>query len=198
MAHIRVRKFLGSDAGSTSVEFAIISVPFLGLLFAIFQTSLAFFMQQGLEAAVSSAARQVLIGQVQSNANISTWQSFRDQLICPQSPAVSLLPSFMNCSTLVVDIRKAASFTGMNASNVSDNFLFNGQTPQFNPGCQGDIVVVRAAYPMPVYLPLITGSGSSVSQNTSGLTMYNGSLVQMLTAAAVFRSEPFGAQGNCP
>ena len=85
------------------------------------------------------------------------------------------------------------------AANTNDSFLFDGTGAQFHPGCQGQIVIVRAAYPMPSFLPLITSTGGrNLSVNTSGLTSYNGKLVQMLTTASVFRNEPFGSQGACP
>lgn len=193
------RRLRDDCTGATAVEFAIVSVPFLGLLFAIFQTSLAFFMQQGLTVAVGTAARQVLIGQVQSNASITTWQNFRDQVICPPAPATSLWPSFMTCANLVVDVRPAASFTSTTSNSTNASFLFDGTGARFQPGCQGEIVVVRAAYPMPIYLPIITAGsvGGPVNTNTSGQTSYNGRMVQMLTAASVFRNEPFGTQGTC-
>ncbi len=193
-----LRRLSGDQSGATAVEFAIVSVPFLGLLFAIFQTSLAFFMQQGLVAAVDNASRQVLIGSVQANAGITTWQNFRDQLICPATATKSLWPSFMSCSSLVVDVRTATSFTSTSSNATNDSFLFDGSGPQFKPGCQGQIVVVRVAYPMPAFLPLLTSNGGGgVIVNKSGLTSYNGSLVQMLTTASVFRNEPFGTPGSC-
>lgn len=42
---------------ATAVEFALVSVPFLGLLFAIFETALVFFTAQGVEATPRRRAR---------------------------------------------------------------------------------------------------------------------------------------------
>ena len=190
--------FRRNRSGATAVEFALVSVPFLGLLLAIFQTCLAFLMQQGLKAALDNAARQILTGQAQSNTAITSWQSFRDTLICPASPATSLLPSFITCSSILVDVRPYSTFTGLTQANVSKSFLTDGTGPRYDPGDPCEIVIVRAAYPMPVFLPNLmdTTLGKTVTQNTTGLTSYGGKWVQMLSAAAVFRNEPYIISGS--
>ncbi|MBE7247720.1 MAG: pilus assembly protein [Actinomycetospora chiangmaiensis] len=186
-------RFLRREEGATTVEFALISVPFLALIFSIFQVSLVFLMQQGLRVAVDNAARQVLLGKAQTNSAVTSWQTFRDTLVCPASG--SLLPSFITCSKVLVDVRKYTSFSNL---STGQSFITDGSGPTYNPGTACDIVVVRAAYPMPVYLPFLMDAslGSSVSAGTAGLTSYGGSLVQMLTAASVFRNEPYTSGPN--
>ncbi len=176
------------------VEFGLISIPFFGLLFATFQTSFAFLVQQGLQAAVESAARPILVGTVQNNAAITTWQAFRNTYLCPATG--SLLPSFIPCANVLVDVRPYTSFSSVTAANVGSSFLSDG--PLYNAGSPCQIVVVRAAYPMPVYLPKLVDIGGVISSNTAGLTTYNGKLVQMVTAAAVSRNEPYTVNGVGP
>ena len=194
-ARARLSLFGRSQSGSTAVEFGLVSLPFLGLLAAIFQTCLAFLMQQGLRVALDEAARQVLTGQAQTNTGVTSWQTFRDKLVCPSSG--SILPSFITCANIVVDVRAYSSFSLMSSSSVTKSFLTDGTGPQYLPGNACDIVVVRAIYPMPVFLPFITGTtlGSNVTTSKAGLTNYNGGYVQMLTAAAVFRNEPYVIAG---
>ena len=177
--------------GVTAIEFGIISAPLLGLIFAIFQSSFAFLMQQGLRASLDFAARQVLTGEAQSNAAIIDGTSFRDQLICSKG----LLPSFVKCSNIVIDVRPATSFTSIGASSVNSSFMVSGAQYVAGQPCQ--IMIVRAAYPMPSFLPMISWDlGYRVVTNLTGLSTYKGSLVQMLSAAAVFRNEPYASQ-NC-
>ena len=177
------------NRGATAVEFALISAPLLGLIFGILQSGLAFYEQQGLRAATDYAARQVLTGQAQNSGTITDGPSFRNQLICNQA----LLPSFMTCANIVVDLRTASSFTSLNSSNVNSSFLQpDGSGGQYNAGNPCDIMIVRAAYPMPSYVPLLSWApGYKLVLNLAGMTTYKGSLVQMLSAAAVFRNEPF-------
>ncbi len=183
--------------GATAVEFALISVPFFGLLFMLFQVSLVFLMQQGLKAAIDNAARQVLTGKAQNNGAITSWQNFRDTLVCP-SGSGNMLPSFVTCANVIVDIRPYSSFNGLTSSNVSQSFLWDGSGPQYQPGNPCDIVIVRAVYPMPIYMPMLTDStlGRNVTTGTAGQTNYKGAYVQMLTASSVFRNEPYATASN--
>ena len=181
-------RFRGDVAGVTAIEFGIISAPLFGLIFAIMQSSLAFFMQQGLKAALDYAARQELTGQAQNNASIVDGASFRNQLICNKG----ILPSFVTCANIVIDVRSAAAFGSVGKSNVNSSFLFDGSGAQYTAGQPCQIMIVRAAYPMPSFLPAITwGPGYQFVNNLTGLTTYNGKLVQMLSAASVFRNEPY-------
>ncbi|GAA3261122.1 hypothetical protein GCM10020258_24170 [Sphingomonas yabuuchiae] len=48
------------------VEFALVAAPFIALLLAILQSSLAYLAQEALESAVEVAARGIVTGQVQA------------------------------------------------------------------------------------------------------------------------------------
>lgn len=184
-------RFGANQDGVTAIEFGIIAAPLLGLIFAIMQSSFAFLMQQGLKTSLDYAARQILTGEARNNAAISDGSSFRDQLICSKS----ILPSFMTCANIVVDVRTASSFSKLGTKDVNSSFMPDGA--QFTSGTPCQIMVVRAAYPMPSFLPLITwGDNYKFINNLTGLTDYKGTMVQMLSAAAVFRNEPDGTT-NC-
>lgn len=190
----RLSTIRDDKSGVTAIEFGIISAPLLGLLFGIFQSSFAFYMQQGLKAAIDIAARQMLTGAAQSNPAIVDGTSFRDQLICNQN----ILPSFVTCANVVVDVRASsdATFSSLGANDANSSFMTTGA--QYSSGQPCQIMIVRAAYPMPSYLPLITWAGRfSLVTNLTGLTTYKGKLVQMLSAAAVFRNEPYAASSYC-
>lgn len=183
--------FWRNRKGVTAIEFGLISAPLFGLIFAIMQSSLAFFMQQGIRAALDVAARQVLTGEAANNTAIVDGPSFRDQLICGKG----VLPSFVTCANIVIDIRAASSFSSLGANDVNASFMPSGA--QYNAGQPCQIMIVRAAYPMPSFLPMITWGGSyNLVTNLTGLTTYNGQLVKMLTAASVFRNEPYVPPGG--
>jgi Flp pilus assembly protein TadG len=180
--------FRKSEAGVTAVEFGIVAVPFLGLLAAIFETSLVFFASQGLSAGVEQASREILTGQAQANSSITTAVQFRDQLICsPTSPLQRVLPSFVDCSKVIVDVRPASSFS---AADVADDF-YSDITGEYCPGGPGDIVVVRAVYPMPVYLSILQATPNGITVNSSGQTQFNGGWSHMIMGVSAFRNEPF-------
>jgi Flp pilus assembly protein TadG len=183
-------RFRSDRGGATAVEFAMVAVPFFGLLFAIFETSFVFLAQEGLDAATTTAARQVMTGQAQGTSTITTAAQFANSLICsPTPPAKRILPDFINCAKLIVDVSQASTFANV---NVSKSFYTN-PTMNYNPGGANCIVVVRVVYPMPVYLSIIAGNGlvATGQDNTAGQTSYNGSMKYIIMSTAVFRNEPF-------
>jgi Flp pilus assembly protein TadG len=188
-----VARFRDDRDGATAVEFALVSVPFLGLLFAIFETAFVFFATQGLEAAVSDAARGIMTGQVQGNTAITTAQQFRDQMICAPTGKPRILPGFVDCTKLLVDVRPASTSTttSFGSANVSRDF-YTASTQTYCTGGPNDVVVVRVVYPMPVYLSIVSTARIVASgTNTAGLTSYQGGLVHIVMGTAAFRNEPF-------
>jgi Flp pilus assembly protein TadG len=186
-------RFHRDERGATAVEFAMVSVPFLGLLFAIFETAFVFFTNEGLEAATADAARYIMTGQAAAGS-YSSASGFRDGVICnPTAPRVRILPSFIDCSQLIVDVSTAGSSgsTSFSSADVNNDFYTNPST-NYCIGAPGDIVVVRVVYPMPSYLTILTiASLGQVSASNAGLTNYGGSMKHMLMGTAAFRNEPY-------
>lgn len=182
-----IGRYKGDTRGATAIEFGLVAVPFLGLLLMLFQSGLVFFASEGLEAAVQQAARNIYTGAAQTSG-ITTAAQFRDAFLCPAG-AARILPSYIDCSKLIIDVRTAASMT---ADDTSADFYNTSQ--QYCPGQIGDIVVVRVVYPMPAILPIITGSASaSVSRSYAGLVNdvpNNSGWKQLLLGTAVFQNEP--------
>lgn len=59
-------RFARQQDGAAAIEFGLIALPFLGLLFAIMETALVFFAGQTLETATSKSARLIMTGQAQT------------------------------------------------------------------------------------------------------------------------------------
>jgi len=94
-------------------------------------------------------------------------------------------------NSLILDVRKASSFS---AADTAMNFI-NNPSETFCTGSKGEIVVVRLVYPMPVYLSFLamrSMAATDLTVNTTGQTMFKGSMKHMLMGTAVFRNEPFG------
>jgi Flp pilus assembly protein TadG len=142
----RWRAFVADRTGATAVEFALIGAPFIALLLALIQTFLVFFAQQLLESVVTESSRLILTGQAQAQ-NLT--QSQFSQAVC------SKVVILFNCNNLMIDVQVAGSWTSANAGAPSLTFDGRGNvtnTWQFNPGNQGDIVVVRVMYQWPVFV----------------------------------------------
>ena len=184
-AHNVVQHFRRDRRGVSAVEFGLVAVPFLGLLMAIFETGFVFFNSVGLSAAVQTASRTILTGNAQAaNATVSTPAQFNTAYICPN------LPTFMTCSWLITDVRTASAFASADTTND-----FYTTATEYCPGAPQTIVIVRVAYPMPVFFPII-GLMPKLGKITSGLVTNvpnNPGQKHLLLATAVFQTEPYAA-----
>lgn len=167
-----LQRFSRHQRGSAAVEFALVALPFMALMFAIIQTAIVFFATQVLETAVSDSARLILTGQAQ-NGGYS--QSSFKSAVCAR------ISGLFNCSTgLYVDVRTFSNFStiSMNSptdasGNVIDNFVYQ-------PGGPGDIVVVRLLYKWPITMQLWNPKIVNMAGNQ-----------RLLVTTAAFRNEPY-------
>ena len=120
---------------------------------------------------------------------MTSWQQFRSTYVCPTTG--SLLPSYVDCSKIVVDVRKASGWTD---SNVSSKAFYTETTHTYCTGNTSDIVIVRVGYAMPVYLSILAMnnmSNAGMYKVTEGQTNISGSMSHLIVATSVFRNEPF-------
>ncbi len=133
-------KFRANTDGSTAIEFAMVGLPFLMLLFGTMLIGLFFFTTFALENAVERAARLILTRQV-TNTNMSE-AAFKTE-VCSRAPV------FVDCrNNLKVYVQSfldnAASFTPKNCLNPAGTAL--NPASEFDPGDVGEIVMVTACY----------------------------------------------------
>jgi Flp pilus assembly protein TadG len=192
MAGIRKRNMLKDESGATAVEFSMLAAPFLAMMLAILQTSTSLLLGQGLDTAVQEAGRMVMTGQVHQSGGVTSAADFRDRYICnPPAPLVRTLPGFVDCTKLVVDIRKANQFGAAVPA-------FDTNNPSACIGGAGDIMIVRVMYYAPVFAPFVALNGFAANGNlTSGQVMVDGQMRFAMSAATAFRNEPFGGNAPC-
>ena len=198
----RLGGFFRDIAGTSAVEFGLVAVPFFGLMLTVLETGFMYWTSEGLEASVQKASRNLLTGAAQA-AGISTGDQFRTTYLCPSSGQV--LPSFIDCTKLIVDVRSVASstpYTSLAVLDTSSDFTASASSRQFCPGRPGAITIVRVAYPMPVFLPTIVGTSTSTIQMSksslaSGVPGTTG-FTHLLVGTAVFQTEPYDSSAFTP
>jgi len=149
-----------------------VAAPFLALMFAIMETAIVFFASQTLETAVADSSRLIMTGQVQTGNFTET--QFK-QAVCAK-----ILGLFDCANGIKIDVKKYSGFSSINNSKPIDakgNLLTNFG---YDPGKQGDIVVVRLMYEWPIYVSLL---GFSLSDLSGGK--------RLIMATAAFRNEPY-------
>ncbi|PPD44263.1 MAG: pilus assembly protein TadE [Methylocystis sp.] len=196
LRNIAPRKgFLKDRRGTTAIEFAMISVPFLGIIGAIFETGTAYFRTAQLQMATETASRAVLTNRTAAGL---TYKQFVEQSVCTWQLSGTVKPGTLgkmfDCSKILVDVRRAASW---GAADTGNNFYNTPNDPNgaINVPKSGEIAIVRIAYPMTVLSGLLGGSvfkGAPQGQVRAGQIQYGGNWTTMLMGMAAFRVEPGG------
>jgi len=168
-----LRRFIRQQDGTTAIEFSMVALPFLALIFAILETALVFFAGQTLEAAAADSGRLIMTGQAQT-AGFSK-DDFKTA-VCAR-----LAGGLFDCSNGVfVDVKTYANFSDVNTNSPINNGQFDTTKMNYDMGKQGSIVVVTLYYQWPIYVSLL---GSNLANLSSGK--------RLLVATSVFRNEPY-------
>ena len=162
-------RFARAERGATAVEFALVALPFLMLVFAIVELGLVFLVSITLESAVSDVGRTIRTGQVQTSGG--TAATFKTA-VCDR---MSWLGS-QCASALSIDVQTFSDYATTKTSS-SDSTM--PPTMKWDPGLPGSTVLVRAYYTWPLVTPLLT----------TGLQSSNGK--RIIYAATAFTNEPY-------
>jgi Flp pilus assembly protein TadG len=166
------RRFVGREDGAAAVEFALVMLPFMTLMFIIVETAVVFFAGQTLETAVADSARLIKTGQAQQTLKLDDPAKFKEA-VCAR------IYGLFDCANgMYVDVKIYDQF-----SSIDNTVKYDATgTPEtgYQPGVQGDIVVVRLIYKWPITIPLVQNFLADPSAKT-----------RMLIATAAFRNEPY-------
>ncbi len=166
------RRFWRNDRGAAAVEFALIALPFFGLVAAMLETGIMMLADSALDQATNTAARLIKTGQAQQQGFDQA--AFRSQ-VC------SGISTFFDCTKLNIDVRTAANFAAMNtATSFNADGSLNTTGFAYSAGHGRDVVVVRVYYAWPIVLNRLATLGAGSDGQT-----------KLLAAVTAFRNEPF-------
>lgn len=164
-------RFARAERGATAVEFALVFMPFLMLVFALIELALVYMVSLLLENAVIDVGRTIRTGEVQTSGG--TAATFKTA-VCNKIGPIGA----MSCdSALQLDVRTYADYSASNTSASANNAVPTSM--QWNPGTAGSIVLVRAYYTWPLISPLMQ----------TGFQNANGRWI--VYAATAFTNEPY-------
>ncbi|WP_258045585.1 TadE/TadG family type IV pilus assembly protein [Mesorhizobium sp. NBSH29] len=171
-------RFSRDEHGSTAIEFGILALPFLMLLFAILETGISFAAQQLMANATDDVARQIRTGQLTS-ANL-TQSSLRDK-ICVQLEMMVT----KGCPGLAVDLRLRSTFAEL--AQIKAPLKGSGREQEidlaavgFEVGKGADKSTLRVLYGWPIISNLMQKSLSTMKGSK-----------MLLYASATWQNEPF-------
>lgn len=166
-----IRRLLRHEDGTAAIEFALVALPFLALVFAIIETAMVFFANQVLETAATDSARLIMTGQAQSEG--LTKDTFKNE-VCGH------VYGLFDCQNgIYVDVETYSSFSAVNMSSPLDTSgKLDTSNFKYDPGGPGDIVVVRLVYQWPVFVSML-GLSNMAGDN------------RLMMATVAFRNEPY-------
>lgn len=174
MRRLRLRRLRG-ERGAAMIEFALIAVPFLLMIFGTIEVGLVYWGSYELENATEEAARQIRTGQVAAaNMNRTGFKA----LVCGK---VSLLSQCT--SRLKLDVRSFTSFQQMQDTAIEPSVNDDGaldEDGEWGPGGPREIVLVTAFYEWPLITPMTAVSLSNMASGN-----------RLLRASAAFQNEPW-------
>lgn len=171
----RLRRFARAKSGATAVEFALVGLPFMALLFGIVELGLVFMVSTTLDTATENAARRIRTGEFQTGG-ANTKADFKT-LVCG---GMSWLGGAC-AANLYVEVQTFANFTNMKNAPNRNPTTFNPAATCWATGNAGDIVLVRTYYQWTLITPLL----NRAMENATGTGK------RLISAAAAFRSEPY-------
>jgi Flp pilus assembly protein TadG len=174
-------RFKRQDEGSTAVEFAIVSTPFLMFIFALIGCAYYFFVMSSIEKGMDQSSRLIRTGQaVSENMTVDQFK----QAICNGAG------QWIKCAKMQIFVKHYTDWSTLNSDtpqpcvdtnkNVITNTAPGSSYIATYSGTASDVVIVTACYKWDFTskLPFFTLGN-----------MTDGSL--MMQTATAFRTEPF-------
>lgn len=170
-----LRRFARARDGATAIEFGIIAIPMLILVFGTLELGMVLLVASTLDTATEFASRDVRTGVFQ-NSGAVTANDFKAK-VCRNMTWLSA-----NCAgRMTVEAQTFATFTTASANTSESASTFDNAAKRcWSVGNPGDIVLVRTYYAWPLFTPLL----DKALANRNGDT-------RMMSSARVFRNEPY-------
>jgi Flp pilus assembly protein TadG len=170
-----IGRFARARRGALAVEFAIIAMPLMMLMFGLLELALILLVTATLDTATDFAARNIRTGEFQNSKDV-TKNGFK-QLVC-----VNMTWLEDGCSgKLIVEAETFDTFAGAGGSEPADPNA-NPAGPCWSVGNPGDIVLVRTYYEWPIITPLLRPIFQSAGREG-----------RLLSSARIFSNEPYNA-----
>jgi Flp pilus assembly protein TadG len=177
------RRWRRDESGVTAIEFAMVALPFVMLLFGIMSVCLYYFANFTIENAVWQAGRAIRTGQVQQSTGAYAGAvTNADRKAAFKKAMCDRAPTFFDCQAkAVVIVQNNANFSGISEPSCTNNgSIINESNAAFNTGGAGAVVLVTVCYPWDF--------GGKLPFFKMG-NLNNGAM--LMQASVAFRTEPY-------
>lgn len=192
-------RFRVDRAGASAVEFALLAIPFLALLFAIIEMGLVFVLSVSLSNATGAEARLIRVGNLEA-AGVGATTSSGNQLDVPAFKTavcnqIQLVPTSTCMSQLQVDVRTLSSFGAAAPASPISGSTFDTSNLCFYSGVAGSIVEVRTYYLWPLIDPILLAPLVNLTQVTGANGSTSGKWM-LITSTEVMKTEAVPGESN--
>jgi Flp pilus assembly protein TadG len=148
-AYERLRAWRRNESGFTAVEFAMVAMPFLMLVFGILSVSLYFFTNFTMENAVWQASRVIRTGQFQLGAGGYTGLSMDDRKKAFKAALCAKAPQFIDCNKAIILVQSNSGGFGSitQPTCATDGAMIEERTPSSRPAPRAPSCSSRFATP---------------------------------------------------
>ena len=173
---LKPKRFKEDKSGAVAIEFSIVAIPFIGLVFASFEVGWFYYVNAAIDSVTLEAARQIRTGSPQQGGLDK--QDFYNE-VCPK------LEIFGECEDiLTVEVQKFADFNEFSSDTTPATCADDDQDSiddiVYEPGQDNEIVRLRICL---IYKTFNFALGTKIAETAEGK--------KRLTSSYVFRNEPF-------
>ena len=168
----KILSWCKKEEGSTAIEFAMLSLPFMYVLIGTMEISLMFATNSVLDGAVTDAARMIRTGQVQQ-ASGNPEDVFKTKL-CDKAKVL------LDCTKLQYEVVPMAKFADFNSYAAKYDSNGNLISRGFSPGGVNSVNLIRVSYRYNLATPFI-GQFLANGPNNS----------RLMTSTVVLETEPY-------
>ncbi len=137
----RAFRRLGRDRrAAAALEFALVSVPFLGIVLGLATVAVDLYLQEALDVALQTAVRQVQLGRVPTTSSAS---DFTGSAFCPAFTA------FAPCTGVSVTLQPVSDYVSA-AVVATPSAAQLGSSGSFCVGRPGQLMFARVVYLAPI------------------------------------------------
>jgi len=168
-------RWFADRKGAMAVEFALVALPFIFTILALFELALILLLSTTLDASTEKVARQIRTGQLQMQGTPETADDFRlkvcNNLGWMQSQCMA---------NLSVDVRVFPRFANVTGNSPVTGGAIDPNKLSFNMGNAGDIVVVTTYFQWQLITPGLHLGFNTLSSGKA-----------LITSVVTFRNEPY-------
>lgn len=163
---MRAGRMIEDQAGAAAIEFALVLPLLIAMIIGTVEIGLVGLVSNNLDNSLQAAARTIRVG----DAGAPTTASEFESKVCSR-----MFESQASCrGRLAISVRRFADFAHAQAAAADP------PAGQFDRGAAGDIILVKATYQWPFFVPFFTVGFQQSEPSTL-----------VLDARTTFKNEPF-------